>query len=129
MIEMLNENGILNFNKQEIEIAMDEIVLLEKLQGFSFDASYFAHTKLQIPFEQLCCYFLFRHLAGALCDNGFAQRIKVCLAGCYMIGALCQMHQAEYGEVGVGEMAEYARMYSAEIEYSDENLDFLLDNL
>lgn len=32
IVKTIPENGILNFNKQEIEIAMDEIVLLEKLQ-------------------------------------------------------------------------------------------------
>ncbi|MBE7030377.1 MAG: hypothetical protein E7409_02985 [Ruminococcaceae bacterium] len=103
-------------------------LLLKKLQDFPFDTSYFEHTKLQIPFEQLCCYFIFRHLADALWDDGYSQRIKFCLSGCYIIGALCSLHLHQHGCIGVGDIAEYARMYSAEVEYSDENINLLLEN-
>ena len=60
--------------------------------------------------EQLAVYFVFRHLR----PEDFARRLAFCLHATAMIATLG------------GDVADTARRYSAEIEYSDENIDRLL---
>ncbi len=69
--------------------------------------------------EQLLCYFLFRHLAAAAEDYRAKERIAFCVLSLYMIRAAAK-------QLGI---YEAARLYSSEIEYSDENTDTLLDIL
>ena len=77
---------------------------------------------LEIACEQLLCYFIYRHLAGALDDLLFTERIQLALLSCYIIISLNKTKSVE-------EMLDIARLYSSEIEYSDENIDILLDIL
>ncbi len=72
--------------------------------------------------EQLCVYFLFRHLAGAVYDGDLAGRSAFAVLSCYLIRAIWTSEgcdPAAYYEI--------AREYSAEIEYSEENLCAMLD--
>lgn len=73
------------------------------------------HTeKDPVALEQLAVYFVYRHLAGALEDGRLRERLLFALLSVALISALpCSL-------------AEGARMYSAEIEYSDENLEEIL---
>ncbi|MBQ1187442.1 MAG: flagellin lysine-N-methylase [Clostridia bacterium] len=75
---------------------------------------------LEIPCEQLICYFIYRHLSGALEDFMFAERIQFAVLSCLIIASLSKNTEA---------MIEISRMYSCEIEYSDENINILLDIL
>ncbi len=90
---------------------------LEKLK--CFNDAVFEDEKLQIYFEQLACYFIFRHFKGDV------KEIKFALSGCYVTGAMCRDNDFE-------KALDVARMYSSEIEYSEENvektLDFLIEN-
>lgn len=79
-------------------------------------------THLETVCEQLLCYFLYRHLSSALDDGLFRERVQFAVLSCYMIVALCRSCLIE-------ELLEVARMYSSEIEYSDENVDILLETL
>lgn len=75
-------------------------------------------------FEQLLCYFLFRHLPYALDDDRFAERTAFAVHSVRILRLLCTAHG------GTTEaLCDAARQYSAEIEYSDENIDRLLDVL
>lgn len=77
---------------------------------------------LKIPAEQLICYFIYRHLSGGLEDLRFCERVRFAVLSLYVIMSLNKSETVE-------EMLQIARMYSAEIEYSDENIDILLENL
>lgn len=77
---------------------------------------------LEIPIEQLLYYFIYRHLSGYLEDFLFAERIQFAVLSCYVITSLNKSKSLE-------EMLEIARLYSSEIEYSDENIEVLLDIL
>lgn len=77
---------------------------------------------LEIPCEQLLCYFIYRHLSGALDDFLFSERIQFAVLSCYLIMTLNKTKTLE-------EMLKIARMYSCEIEYSDENIEILLETL
>lgn len=71
--------------------------------------------------EQLLVYFIFRHLADGLNDGLFRERLGFCLLSVEMINRLCAASKESAEEI--------ARMYSSEIEYSDENIGILLDVL
>lgn len=74
-----------------------------------------------IPLEQLLCYFLYRHLPGALEDDDVPGRIALCAF------ATCCVRDAALS-AGIP-LTEAARMFSAEVEYSEENIGMLLDGM
>ncbi len=74
-----------------------------------------------LQLEQLICYFIFRHLSGSTFEGTFGERLGFCLLSVKLIDAVC----AASGR----ECADIARMYSAEIEYSDENIQAILSCL
>ncbi len=77
----------------------------------------------EAPLEKAAVYFTYRHLAGALEDGLFAERIRFILLSVRVLSAL-GANAKDFDE-----FVEIARLYSAEIEYSDQNLDILLQHL
>lgn len=77
---------------------------------------------LPCPYEKalknLLIYFIYRHLGESVYDGNFNGRILFSIISCKMISALCI--------VGYN-IEKVARMYSSEIEYSDENLNKLIE--
>ncbi len=69
--------------------------------------------------KNLLCYFLYRHLPSALDDGDIGSKIAFAVHACRVIFTLAQKYPVE----------DAARMYSAEIEYSDENTDEILSAL
>lgn len=90
---------------------------LNKLQGFLFDKQIFEDDSLSIFFEQLAVYFIFRHF-----DCDYASEVHFALLGAYVVGAICAAEE----NLSFENMADVARMYSAEIEYSEENIEKLI---
>ncbi len=78
---------------------------LKKLKGAE-GVAIFERDDLQIFFEQLACYFIFRH---------FQSGIGVTLLSLWVLGQICSACKS------LDEMLDVARMYSSEIEYSVEN--------
>lgn len=75
--------------------------------------------------EQLAVYFIFRHLNGECYD--IAEAIAFSL---FSVRAIMSIAGARYGEVPtISEIADIARMYSAEIEYSDCNTEEIMEKL
>lgn len=72
-----------------------------------------------IAAENLLCYFLFRHVPSALEYGDISSKIAFAVLSCRIIFTVA---------LTVG-LEEAARMYSSEIEYSDENLYILSDYL
>ena len=72
----------------------------------------------EIPLEQLMVYLLFRHLAGALEDSDVQGRVAYCALMWQLLRRMLR-----------NDLPELARLYSSEIEYSDENLDALLEEI
>jgi len=94
--------------------------MLEKIKDFSFDGRIF--DEFPIAFEQLAVYFIFRHLTEALYDGEYDKRVKFAIASCYLIGAMS-------AESGFEKLSDVARMYSSEIEYSDENIKEIMKRI
>lgn len=75
-----------------------------------------------IQWEQLLVYFLYRHFLTAYEDGDVGSK-----AGFAVLSVrLLQTLSALYPQM---ELSELARMYSAEVEYSTENLDILYEEL
>lgn len=83
----------------------------------------------EIAFEQLLVYFLYRQLPFALDDGEYEGRAAFCVLSYSIIRDLCRVHAVLHGSVNLDDLVETARQYSAEIEYSDENVEALLDAL
>ena len=79
------------------------------------------HTAL----ENFCVYLLYRHLPGALEDDDLAGRTAFCVLSTRILAALC----AAKPGCTLADCIEFARMYSAEIEYDEDNIASLLDAL
>ena len=71
-----------------------------------------------IAAEQILVYFIYRHLADGMYDGSFEQRLRFALLSLNMIFAAA-------GASSIS-LAEAARLYSSEIEYSEENIESLL---
>lgn len=84
---------------------------LEKLKNCNVP-DVFEREDLQIFFEQLACYFVFRHFEKGA---GFA------VLSCYVIGQICSVCKS------FEQMLDVVRMYSCEIEYSEKNTQKVAD--
>ncbi len=89
----------------------------EVLQGIEKERFSFSKIdeKFAIPLEQLFCYFIYRHLWNGESKSGITFAIK----SCSLIVSLWQKHQ----NITIEKMADYVRMYSAEVEYCEENME------
>ena len=96
---------------------------LERLDNFSFNAEIFNNEDFYILFEQLSVYCIFRHLSGAIEDNRYKERMRFALLVCYFIGAILE----SYEDIERDKIVDIVRMYSAEIEYCEENTQALIN--
>lgn len=89
----------------------EKIMLLKKADKFCIE------NELQTAFEQLLVYFLYRHVPSALDDGDVVSKVGFAVISVKIIAAIFSQYQKKNMET----LADLARMYSAEIEYSDEN--------
>jgi len=83
----------------------------------------------ETEFEQLLCYFVYRHLANANDAESIRKRAAFCGLSYEMIKAIGAVKWHMTGSFSFGDLVDIARAYSSEIEYSDENLYIILDEL
>lgn len=81
----------------------------------------------ETAFEQLLVYFLYRQLPLALDDGEYEGRVAFAVLSYWVIYRLCQVHAVLHGGIDLDALVEIARQYSAEVEYSDENTEAVLD--
>ena len=77
------------------------------------------------PFANLTAYFLYRHLPAALYGREAEQYAAFAVLSARMIRTLFAASPVQ----NMATLVDLARMYSAEIEYSTENIDTLLDKI
>ena len=70
--------------------------------------------------ERLVSYFVYRHFVNLCFDYGPASALIFCVLSAALIMAI--------GNID-GENLEHVRLYSSEIEYSDENIQLILDKI
>jgi len=78
-----------------------------------------------IPFEQLLVYLLYRHLPGALDDGELPARIAFAALMTDLLRTLFAAQPQQDEET----LIELVRLFSSEIEYSDENIGAILEEL
>lgn len=109
---------------EKLEDTRDQLMAkLEKAENLTLPAS----EKIDTALEQLMVYFAFRHLTESLDDNRFAGRAGYVVFSTKVIRNLWAVIYAEKGELSLEDMAEICRIYSAETEYSTDNMDILFD--
>lgn len=74
----------------------------------------------EIPFEQLLVYFIYRHLSDTEADA--VKKVSFAVLSVCFIRMLCAVHRDKPG------MTEICRLYSSEIEYSEENTSVLTED-
>ena len=79
--------------------------------------------------EQILVYFILRHLSDGIYDGRLYERAAFAMLSLRIICAVCVYSISEDTEVSVDGLIETARLYSLEIEYSDENIEKLLESL
>ena len=77
------------------------------------------------PAGRIAAALLFRHVAGCLEDGRLRARILFALSGASLIRSLA----AGRDPADLHMLADTARMFSAEIEYSEENMDAVLESM
>ena len=98
----------------------------EMLQALKTTPLSLPRREWDVAFEQLTHYFLYRHIAGRLETDEIRLRAAFAVLSVWMIRALCGVKLTRDKALTLEDVAEIARMYSSEIEYSDENVEALL---
>ena len=80
---------------------------------------------LHTAWRNFAVYMLYRHLPGALEDDDVPGRVAFCVLSARVLMALCAATEG----CALADCIELARMYSAEIEYDEDNIAALLDAL
>jgi lysine-N-methylase len=99
---------------------------LENINNTDFNKKIFQREDLQLIFEHLSVYFIFRHLSGAMWDDDYTSWVSFMLVSVYVIGMLFSYH-IEKGYFTFEKAIDIVRMYSSEIEYSDENINKIIE--
>ncbi|MDD4689260.1 MAG: flagellin lysine-N-methylase [Eubacteriales bacterium] len=79
-----------------------------------------------IAFEQILVYFILRHLSDGMYDDRYKQRIAFALVSLKLIKAVWQYCLKD---LTMENLQEAARLYSSEIEYSQNNTESMLEIL
>ena len=87
------------------------------------------YNETETEYEQLFHYITYRHLANAPDLDEAALRVAFGVFAVRLVRRIHSLLWAEKGESTLQERIDVCRMFSAEIEYSDENLDAVLDRL
>ncbi len=93
----------------------------------TLDGGWHELPELAAAYEQFAVYLLYRHLPGAMEDGDVEGRIGFCALNTRLLMAICHAHAVRHGACSLEACADYARMWSAEIEYDEENVNALLD--
>ena len=81
------------------------------------DVSEFINKPL---YERLISYFIYRHFGNLCCDYEISESLIFCILSGTFIAAL---------DCKFGCNPEHIRLYSSEIEYSDENISLIMDKI
>ena len=83
----------------------------------------------QTEYEQFAVYLLYRHLSQAISPADLSARAAFVVWGYRLLYALGAVLWTKNGNFTFEDQVELARLFSSELEYSEENMDLLLDEL
>ncbi len=100
----------------------------EKLQALKTAGQQPVETPwFETALEQLAVYFIYRHLTDGFDADNIPGAARLAAVSVELIRQLCCAQQARTGSLAAADMAEICRMYSAEVEYSEENTRRLME--
>lgn len=102
---------------------------LNKLHGRGFVGCKMKDGRIAAALEQLLVYFVLRHLSDGIYDGRLYERAAFAVLSMRIICAVGVYAVSADERLDVPSLIEAARMYSLEIEYSDENIEGLLECL
>lgn len=94
----------------------------KKLNNISDNYDFYG---FEVPFEQLLMYFIYRHTPDALYDGRYEERVAFSVLSVLIIRAVFEQCEGQT----MDNLIEISRMYSSEIEYSEENTEKILEKL
>jgi len=103
--------------------------ILDSLDNCCFDGAILENSSYSLYFENLACYFIYRHLADGLYEGDIPQRVMFAVSACLLLSMIFALQLKKTGVLSYEDVCEYARMFSSEVEYSEENMEYLLDNI
>lgn len=84
---------------------------------------------VETALEQLLVYFVYRQLADSLEEGRREARLAFAVLSYHVIRTLTAIEAVQQGSDLLAVLIDIARSYSAEVEYSTENVEVLLDEL
>ena len=116
------------FSLERLDCKWDDILSVYKNSDCR-SSFHINDRKWQIVYEQLLIYFLYRHLSESIYDCRFIERLKFCIISSNIIFSLCEIKYRDENKIDISDCVEFARMYSSEIEYSEDNTEKFLEFL
>lgn len=102
-------------------------LLRERWQEIDFSGFDAFMTGRQTEYEQLVVYLLYRHFANAFDEMEVGARASFAAFGYELIRMLGAVLWTTGGDFSFAQQVELARLFSSELEYSEENMDALLE--
>lgn len=81
----------------------------------------------ELSYENLLVYFIYRYLSEGLYSGDLKERIVFSVVNVMMIDGFAKLLCKENGKLDFEDFAELVRLYSAEIEYSEDNVLCIMD--
>ena len=86
-------------------------------------------TERQTEYEQFVVYLIYRHFANAFDEMEVGARASFAAFGYELLRLLGAVLWTSQGEFSVAQQVELARLFSSELEYSEDNMDAILEEL
>ncbi len=99
-------------------------VILNNLKTFDI-SNIILPREFDFVFVNLLLYFIYRHIN----EISTQETIQFVIWSYSVILNICKAHICKYGNIEINDIIEYSRMYSSEIEYSDENVEKIIEYL
>lgn len=116
---VLGEEWAQVFNEFKSELNEEVIAEFEKCRK-SIDM-------LDIWYENIMVYFVFRYFTKAVYDCDVISRAKFAFLGFFAIRGIAALRCKNNGRFGVDDMMISAKVYSKEVEHSEGNIAYLLE--
>ncbi len=97
----------------------------DELTALAGGGEEYSLEEFETEFEQLMVYLLYRHIPAALEFGDIDAYAAFCCAMWLIIRRMCALKE----ELAFEDIVEIVRLYSSEIEYSDENIAAIIANL
>lgn len=123
---ILSKSILKNYLTLEILDKSWNTLLQELIDNYDDIQDIVIPQQFENSFEQLLLYFTYRHFTLLLDGTTEESVLNFIRTSVSIIYSLCQLHISKYNDLNIEHIIEYSRMYSSEIEYSEENLNTLI---